>query len=621
VVTALELAAPWPLKFAVDQAIGHQPLPPALSGLQGWTPSALAALAAAFGVILVVAGGALGYLRTHLLTAASERMGDDLRIEVFAHLQRLSLRWHDRNRTGDLVNRLTADVGRVQDTLVSLFDTLVPDSLALIGMFIVMVLVDARLAVAAVAVVPFLILYLLLSRARLTRTQRAARDRSSVLATTATEILRNVRAVQVFAREQHAVAEFRSHSRAVAHSSIAATDAASLLSPVADLILAVGSGLVLWTGVMGVISHRITVGLLLVALTYLGSVYGPIRSLSRWSSTMARGAASRERLAEILDVNVSLVAPPAAPPAPDERLAGVGPAAIEFRSVSFAYAPDAPVLAGVSFRVEPGQSVAIVGPTGAGKSTILALLLRLYETDRGTIALGGGDIRRLTLASLRAHVTLVPQDPWILDGTIADNIAFGLPGATPEQVRAAGHAALVDEFADRLPAGYGTVVGEGGALLSGGQRRRIALARALLRDAPVLLLDEPTTGLDAASEREVLAAIAHARAGKTIITVTHQLRLAEAADRVLVVQGGRIIEQGHPDRLVLAGGPFAELWRLQNGAPAVPPAGVGAVPPAVPPAARPSLLSQGRWVTDVLARLQGRGKGLVATSGGRSQRP
>jgi subfamily B ATP-binding cassette protein MsbA len=301
-----------------------------------------------------------------------------------------------------------------------------------------------------------------------------------------------------------------------------------------------------------------TLGTLLVVLAYLSSLYGPIRALARLARTLARGAASRERILEVLDSGE--VVPEAAEP----LQAGPPRQGLALRGVWFAYAEGAPVLRHLDLEVAAGERVCVVGPTGAGKSTLLALLLRFYDPDAGVVELDGTDLRDLDLASLRRQLALVPQDPWMLGGTVADNVRFGRPGATREELEAAARATRVDELIERLPDGWDTEIGEDGVRLSGGQRRRVALARAILRDASVLLLDEPTSGLDAASEQAVLDALDRAAEGRTVLSVSHRLSLAARADRVVVLDGGRVVEQGPPGELLAAGGAYARLWALQH---------------------------------------------------------
>ena len=411
---------------------------------------------------------------------------------------------------------------------------------------------------AALVVVPLLAVFVVFSRPHIKAAQRRARDRSGILASRATEILRHVRAVQAFAREDEESDRFQADSDVAARSAIDAMAITARLSPVADVILAIGAGFTLWLGAMGVLSGRLTLGALLVILTYLASVYGPIRSLSRLASTLAKGAASRDRLMEIF------AAPEVVPEDAHALVLPAGQLPIAVDHVSFAYRSGEPVLSDVSFEVAAGETVCIAGQTGAGKSSLLGLVLRLYDPDEGQIAVGGSDVRRVGLASLRDRIALVPQDPWILDGTIRDNVAFGRTDADDDAVRDVVRCALVDEFTDRLPDGLDTVVGEGGSFLSGGQARRIALARALLRDASILLLDEPTSGLDAGSEAMVIEALRRAGEGRTVIVVSHRLRIARHADRILVLERGRVVEVGTRQELLAAGGTFSRFTALQE---------------------------------------------------------
>ena len=558
VETLLDLARPWPLKLAVDNAIGGRPLGGPLAFLDQLGPAGLAAVAALGGIALVGVGALVGYLITYLTSATAERVGADLRESLFGRLLQLGLPFHDRHRSGDLVTRLTGDVARVEDSMVAWFTVLVPEVLTLVGMVVVVLAVDLTLGLAALAVAPPLALVVALRRRRIRAVQRTSRDADAALAGEATEVLRNVRVVQAFTREPETGARFSGRSRGAVRAALDAMDLEARWSPVADLLLAAGGGLVLWLGVTAVAGGRMTLGTLLVVLAYLSSLYGPIRALARLARTLARGAASRERILEVLDSGeVVPEAPDPVPAAPPRR-------GLALRGVWFAYTEGAPVLRHLDLEVAAGERVCVVGPTGAGKSTLLALLLRFYDPEAGAVELDGVDLRRLELASLRRQIALVPQDPWMLDGTIADNLAFGRPGATPEALEAAARAAFLDDVVSRLPDGWNTQVGEGGVRLSGGQRRRVALARAILRDASVLLLDEPTSGLDAASEQAVLDALDRAAEGRTVLVVSHRLGLAARADRVVVLDGGRVVEQGPPAELLAAGGVYTRLWALQH---------------------------------------------------------
>ena len=558
VETLLDLARPWPLKLAVDNAIGGQPVGGPLGWLDQLGPAGLAAVAAGAGIGLVGIGALIGYLITYLTSATAERVGADLRESVFGRLLGLGLPFHDRHRSGDLVTRLTGDVARVEDSMVAWFTVLVPEVLTLAGMVVVVLAIDLTLGLAALAVVPPLALVVALRRRRIRVAQRASRDADAALASEATEVLRNVRVVQAFTREGEAGGQFSGRSQSAVRAALGAMDLEARWSPVADLLLAAGAGLVLWLGVTAVTSGQMTLGTLLVVLAYLSSLYGPIRALARLARTLARGAASRERILEVLDSGE--VVPEAAEPLP----AGPPRQGLALRGVWFAYAEGAPVLRHLDLEVAAGERVCVVGPTGAGKSTLLALLLRFYDPDAGAVELDGTDLRDLELGSLRGQLALVPQDPWMLDGTVADNVAFGRPGATSEELEAAARATRVDELVQRLPQGWETQIGEGGVRLSGGQRRRVALARAINRNASVLLLDEPTSGLDAASEQAVLDALDQAADGRTVVSVSHRLSLAARADRVVVLDGGRVVEQGPPGELLAAGGAYARLWALQH---------------------------------------------------------
>ena len=391
---------------------------------------------------------------------------------------------------------------------MALFATLVPEVLALVGMLIVMFLLDPALAAGALAVLPLLVVVVIRRRRRVRAAQRFARECDGRLANKSVDILRNVRAVQAFGQEAETTRAFGDRNVVATTAALDTVELEARYAPLADIVLAMGTGFVLWLGVVRVNSGAITTGDLLVFLAYLGSLYGPVRSLSRLATTLARGASSRDRIAEVMYSPDTVVEHSDATPAQPLE------SSLLFHRVSFAYPGGPNVLRNVSLRISAGERVCIVGPTGVGKTTLLNLLLRLHDPDRGSIAIDGTDVRRLTLASLREQVAYVPQDPWMLDGTIAENIAFGRANTTRDTVHRAAEEALVQEFAARLPDGLDTVIGEGGGFLSGGQRRRVAIARAIVRDASLFLLDEPTSGLDAKAAATVMAAVGRAGTGK-----------------------------------------------------------------------------------------------------------
>jgi len=559
VETLMDLARPWPLLLAIDHAIGRQPLGEPWAGWLSPVPggrAGLAAVAALAILALALARALVAYLAMYLSDASAERIGADLRAVLHARLLRLSLRFHHRQRTGDLAARLTTDVGRVQDALVAWFATVVPEVLTLVGMAAVLLAIDPALALAALAVLPPLAMVVFLRRRRLRASQRDFRDREGRLAASVTESMRNIGLIQAFGLEPVTQQRFSDHNRATAMSGMGVVELNARYQPTADVIIATGSAIVLWAGVTQVMAGRITLGMLVVVVSYVASLYAPIRALARLSAAFGKASASRSRLSEIVscDEIVPEIADAPALPAPRRDLT--------LRSVSFAYTADCPVLHGVSLRVPAGATCCIVGPTGAGKSTLLSLILRLYDPDEGSIEVDGRDIRSFDLQSVRGGMTLVPQEPAIFDGSLRENITIGVPSAGDAAVRRAGRLAQLEEFAARLPAGYDTPVGEGGVLLSGGQRRRLAIARALVREAPVLLLDEPTSGLDVESEALVMGAIRGASAGRTVVTVTHRLALAAVADQVAVLRAGRIVEQGTPAQLLRRGGQYARLWDI-----------------------------------------------------------
>jgi ATP-binding cassette subfamily B protein len=521
------LAEPWPLAFAVDHAISHAPMTGALARLQG-VPPLLLLLAAGVGLVLFNAiTGLLDVTGTLCGERAAERIGARLRQDMFDRSMSLSLRWHDRMRSGELVSRLTTDVGRLLDGIVAVTTSLLPDTVMVATVLAVLAAFDPELALVGLAVVPVLAVLAVRQRRRVRSAQREARSESGRLSAVTGDLLRNVRAVQAFGRVGRARSIFGVRNRDLLHADLRAVEVEARWSPMSNLVLAAGSGLVLVVGGSHVITGALSVGDLIVVLAYLQELYSPVRGLARLSGSLAKAGASAARVHEVFASTEAVTDVPNARPAPPLVRD------VRFEQVWFGYEPGVPVLRDFDLTVHAGETVCLFGPSGAGKSTVLQLLLRLYDVDAGRILVDGMDIRACDRFSLRSRMAFVPQEPWLLDASIAENIAFGSRTATRADVLAAGRSALVDEFVLDLPQGYDTPVGEAGVRLSGGQRRRVALARAAVSRAPIVLLDEPTASLDPDSAATLVRAIQGATAARTVLLITHDRDLAAIADRTI----------------------------------------------------------------------------------------
>jgi ABC-type multidrug transport system fused ATPase/permease subunit len=528
----VSLLAPWPLALAIDYALGGKTPTGHLAFLAGITPAKLLVLAAAATVVISIINGLLTMASMRVAENASERIGAALRTRMFGIAMTRSLRWHDRMRSGELVSRLTTDVGRVQDGVVALATSFLPDAVMLVAVLVLLFVFDPGLLLIGLTVIPLLFVLAVRQRRRIRDVQQEARAESGRLAGATTDLLRNVRAVQAFGRADRANADFGKRNQAVLDVELKAIGVEARWTPVFDILLSVGSALVLVVGGLHVLGGSMSVGELLVVATYLRSLYSPIRGLTKLSATLAKAGASATRLQEVLDCDEAVVDSPNASPAPALTRD------VAFNDVRFSYEPEHPVLDGFDLRIAAGETVCLIGPSGIGKSTALHLLLRLYDVDAGRILIDGIDVRHCAQHSVRSRFAYVPQDPWLLDATVAENIAFGNPQATRDDVLEAGRAALVDEFIGRLPHGYDTSLGESGIRLSGGQRRRVAIARAAVSKAPMVLLDEPTASLDPRSAAAVIDAIRTATTNRTVLVVTHDRDLAAIADRVVTLSLG-----------------------------------------------------------------------------------
>ena len=559
---AFGLFEPWPLALIVDRVVAD-PTKQKPGGLLAWVRHAagsqgttlIVALVAA--VVLVALSALANYWSTRLMESAGQRIGKDLRGNLFEHLEHLSLRFHSRETVGDLVARVTGDVDRVQDMMVNTLSVLVPNVLMVVGMAVIMLVTDSVFAIIVLVASLPLAYNIWRSTFAMKSATRRARKLDGRLATVATETLAALPVVQAFSLESLRAAEFDRVSSESLDANLAAVRLQARLEPLTDLSGVIARVVILGLGVDRVLNGSMSLGVLLVFLAYLAKLYSPIKALAKLTFNVSRGVACAERVETVLNTVPDVR--DRAWPVPPQRLTGQ----LSFENVSFSYGREA-VLRGVDLHVAAGERVAIVGPTGAGKSTLAALLPRFFDPTQGTVRADDIDIRQLALCDLRSQISMVLQDSVLFNSSITDNIALGRPGANASDIARAAQLALVDEFAGRLPDGMNTIVGERGTELSGGQRQRIAIARAILRDAPILVLDEPTSALDASSEDLVVKALANLMEGRTTFVIAHRLSTVRTADRIVVMIAGEIAEQGTHTQLLAADGIYARLFRLQQ---------------------------------------------------------
>src|SRR5262245_26024293 len=549
----LDLLQPWPLKIVVDYVVGAKTAPQ-------WLPDdkfLVLNIAAASIVAIALLGAIASYVENVLTTRVGQWVTHDLRTTLYDHVQRLSLTYHDKSRTGDLVSRVTNDIDTIQSFITSTLLGAFIDIVTLVGMIVIMSTINFKFTLVALVIAPFLFGFVYKYTHAIKNLTRAVRKKESEIASNVQEVFSSIRVVKAFASENYERKRFERESMESVELTLRAKAIKAGLSPAVDIIVAIGSALVLWYGARLALQGTLTAGSLIVFLVYLGKLYSPIRGLSKLPDTFSKPAVAFERIQEVMDVEVK------DPERKKAQKAAPFIGLIEFEDVSFSYRQDRPILQDINFRIEPGQTAAFVGPTGAGKTTIVSLIPRFYEPTSGMIRIDGADIRTLKRRSLRKQIGFVLQDTILFRTTVFNNIAYGRPSATREEILEAARQANAHDFIMEMPEGYDTLIGERGVTLSGGQRQRIGIARAIVRNAPILILDEPSSGLDSAAEALIFDALERLMAGRTCIVITHRLNTIRHADVIFVLKDGQIVERGTHGKLVSGGGVYSELHATQ----------------------------------------------------------
>ena len=558
VETLAGLAGPWPLKIVLDYAIGRDAAPAWLAGLLGPTLAAdgraLAALAAVCIVLIALVGGFASYVDNYYTESVGQRVANDLRMRVYDHLEGLSFTYYDTHQTGLLLSTMTDDVATVQNFVSSSTLSILIDMMTIIGILGLMFWLNWDFTLLVVVITPFLLLFIARFKKAVKQATREVRRRESDVVAVLQAGLESMRTVQVFGAQDVEAARLGDASLATVKAALGARRIKSLLSPLIGVVVAVCTAVILWRGTGLILTGAMTIGSLTVFLAYLAKFFKPVQDLAKMTTAVAQTNVALERIRSILDIDMSIDERPGA----REPQAFAG--AIAFEHVAFSYDPKAPVLEDVTFSIAPGQFVGVVGPTGSGKSTIVSLIPRFYEATGGRILIDGGDIRDYTIGGVRGQIGFVLQETVLFRGTVRENIAYGRHHATEAQIVAAAKLANADEFITRMPQGYDTPIGERGGTLSGGQQQRIGIARAFIRNAPILILDEPTASLDPASERLVMEGLDRLMKGRTVIMITHRLNTIRAADMIVVLHNGVVAEQGTHDDLLTRGQVYAALF-------------------------------------------------------------
>jgi ATP-binding cassette, subfamily B, bacterial len=553
-IAGFDLLKPWPLQLVIDHVLGGKPL--TAPWLTDFSAGRLLVVAC-FALVLVNLGsGLLALLHNYTSIGVGQRMVNDLRGALYAHLQRLSLAFHGRQKVGDLMYRITADSFAVQTMIMNGLLPILSALVLLAGMLAVLIPIDPLLTLLSLTIVPALFALIAVFNRRIATIATEVRERESMVYTLVQWAMSSVKVVQAFTKEEEEYGRFIGASRASLKATLSLYSWQTLYSAAVNTLIAIGTALVVYAGARSVLSGHLSLGQLVVFISYLAQLYVPVNQITQSWGLIAGARIGAQRCFEILDTEADLKDGPRAFPSQGAR------GAVEWQQVSFRYRPEMPVLREVSLRVEQGTKVAIVGATGAGKSTLLSLLPRFFDPSTGRVLIDGVDVREYRLKSLRQQIAMVLQPPLVFPISVRDNIAYGRPGSDDAAIEQAARLARIHDLIVSLPQGYATVLGDN-ASLSEGEKQRLTIARAILRDAPILVLDEPTSALDVETEALVMEGIARLTEGRTTFIIAHRLSTVRSADLVLVLRDGVIAEQGGFAELLRRGGVFADLYNTQ----------------------------------------------------------
>ena len=560
-VTALNLLKPWPFKYIVDGILSpvNEATRPAHEQLQQWfgaMPGSQVILILCLSMVLITfVAGLINLFSNYMLIGVGLKALLRIRTELYAYLQSLSLKFHDTRRSSDSSFRVAYDSQSIQTIYNRGFTNIFSSGLMLVATFVIMVKIDARLTMLSLAVVP-VIVFLIHYYAKKVRTQSTTiKERESDLLATVQEGLASIRLVHAFGREDYEVGQFRRRAAESLAANMQMTMTSVVSALVVGTLMAAGTAVLYYAGSLHVMEQKLSLGDLLVFASYLLMLYSPLEQLTHTAWAMEGAAAGARRCFDILD------RPDEVPEAPDAKPLRQATGEIEFRDVDFGYSNERLILNGIQLRIRAGERVALAGGTGAGKSTLLSLVPRFYDPTRGTVSIDGHNLREVTKKSLRSHISMVLQDTVLLSTTVRENIAYGRPGATEEEIMEAARRAQAYDFIMAMPEGFASQVGERGGHLSVGQRQRIGIARAFLKDAPILLLDEPTSALDGATEQAVMAVVTELMRGRTTLIITHRLATVHGLDRIVVLEHGHVAEDGTGPELLAKNGPYAKMFR------------------------------------------------------------